>query len=1299
MKQKKTKKWKGIGAYKYILLGVFVLFMSVGFIAKMGNDSEAAATLDILPEESTTSITGSDYEMTTNRMQLRFISSGEVYDDPNKFKIEWSSSEKDIADIDEGQGTSKVMLKAKTPGETVITVTIKDAVSSQTAVIAAATCKIKVKFSIDRSTSSNYMKVSQEDKLRSLILFAHDTDIQKVKSELNLSLGDASKADWKSSKSEVVKIVKEGGKVYAQAVGAGNAVITAHYTIDTMDYSDTLNVYVMPSITDDPTDTDFTHQLKDAKMVSNNDFIYIDADFSESTENINNKIVWVIKNENQTEVLADSLGKTSEDVSLVPVSTEKNALRVEGKAGHYYVEFYAKGTYESEEKNITKVTGNGSDFVSKATNMIICANYATDFIKTVQVGDSYDIAKAFNMKTEDFLKYFDVTISITGSVATNYATYLNGVLDALKKGTVDVSVKAKSSYLAEVKELAIDGFSFDSLGNPPELKFKFEILDGISLNYTAVTIAEGATLQLIASTTSYDGTLKWESNNKNYVTVSENGLIKGVKKTDQDVIVTASLIMSDGTVKKATCIVKVEATISKIELEDKEVTIALNEKKTIEAKITPNVSTAPVEWLISDSDIVEINPTADNKSVTITGKKAGKVVLMAVNKDNFIAASCTITVVSPITSLTLSKESATIKLNNEVMRLKANYEPSDATSTDLIWQSSNESVATVDENGLVTLKSAGFTLISVKPKYNPNLLQAQCELTVIASATSISLNKSTLTLEAGAKETLELKLDPTIAQSKVTWTSMNTSVATVSNSGVVTGVGAGTTYIIVTTEEGLIAKCTVTVTQKASGIKLSTYNLLVSVGSSVTVTATPNPTTSTETKFTWTSKDASIASVTNDGVVTGVSAGQTIILVKTKGGSVEYLYVTVQDQVKGMTLNYTTRTVTKGNTITLKPVFTPANATNKNVTWTSSDSKVATISKTGKVKGIKGGAAIITCVSEDGGYVATCLIKVVEPITSLKLNKTSATIGVGKTVKLKATLKTTSATNPKLRWTTSNKKVATVSSSGTVKGKKVGSCTIKVTTTDGSKKTATCKIKVIHPVTKISLNKRVITIVKGHSTTVKATVKPSNATTKSVSWSSSDKNVAVVFGGKITGMNAGTATIRAKAKDNSKKSAVCYVTVIEEVPISSIVLSASDLTMVKGQTQKLTYSLVPSNHTDKIKFDSDNKAVATVSSSGKVTAKRAGIANVTIITSGGKQATVKITVIGLNKTSMTMEQYDTETLYVDGATTGVTWFSSAPSVATVVNGTVVARKPGTAYIYAKINGISLACRVTVTKIK
>lgn len=1297
MKQRKKKKWKGTGSYRYILLGMFVLFVAAGFMAKMGNGSKAAATIDILPEELTTSITGSSYDMTTNKMQLKFASSANIYDDP-KYKIEWVSTDTNIAVIDSGQNKPQVMLKAIAPGEVVINVNVTDATGNSSAVVASASCRIKVKFSIDRSTSTNYMNVSNEDKQRSLILLAHDTDSGKIKSELKLSLGDASAATWKSSKTEVVNIVKDGGKVYAQAVGAGNATITAHYTIDTMDYSDTINVYVMPSITDDPT-KDYVRQLKNAKMVNNKDFIYVDADFSEGTEPITSKIDWVIKDETQTKVLADSLGTTSEDVALVPVSSDKNALRVDGKAGRYYIEFYAKGTYESEEKNITKVTGNGSDFVTKATNMIICANYATDFTKTVQVGDSYDIAKAFNMKKEDFLKYFDVVTSVTGSVATNYATYLEGVLDAKKKGTVEVTVKVKGGYEEQVKELGQPGFSFTGLGTPPAMNFKLEILDGISLNYTAVTIAEGATLQLMASTTSYDGTLKWETSDKNYVTVSENGLIKGVKKTDNDVTITASLIMTDGTVKKATCIVKVEATITDIKLEEKDITIALNDKKTIEAKFTPNVSTAPIKWLVSDSEILEINPTADNKSVTITGKKAGKVVLMAVNEDNFIAASCTVTVVSPITSLTLSKTNATVKLNNEVMRLKATYEPSDATNTDLVWQSSNESVATVDENGLVTLKSAGFTLISVKPKYNPNLIQAQCELTVIASATGLSLNKSTLTLEAGTKETLELKLNPTIAQSKITWTAMDTSVATVSSSGVVTGVAPGTTYIIVTTEEGLIAKCRVTVTQKASGIKLSTYNLLVSVGSSVTVTATPNPTTSTETKFTWTSKDASIASVNNDGVVTGVSAGSTIILVKTKGGSVEYLYVTVQDQVKGMTLNHTTRTVTKGNTVTLKPVFTPSNASNKNVTWTSSDTKIATVSKNGKVKGIKGGSAIVTCVSEDGGYMATCLIKVVEPITSLKLNKKSATIGVGKTVKLKATLKTTSATNPKLRWTTSNKKVATVSSNGTVKGKKVGSCTIKVTTTDGSKKTAICKIKVIHPVTSISLNKRVITIIKGKSAKVKATVKPKNATTKSVTWSSSDKNVAVVFGGKITGMNAGTATIRAKAKDNSKKSAVCYVTVIDEIPVSSIVLSASDLTMVKGQKQKLTYSIVPSNHTDKIKFDSDNKAVATVSSSGKVTAKRAGTANITIITSSGKQATVKVTVIGLNKTSMTMEQYDTETLYVDGATTGIIWFSSAPSVATVVNGTVVARRPGTAYIYAKINGISLACRVNVTKIK
>ena len=293
-----------------------------------------------------------------------------------------------------------------------------------------------------------------------------------------------------------------------------------------------------------------------------------------------------------------------------------------------------------------------------------------------------------------------------------------------------------------------------------------------------------------------------------------------------------------------------------------------------------------------------------------------------------------------------------------------------------------------------------------------------------------------------------------------------------------------------------------------------------------------------------------------------------------------------------------------------------------------------------------------------------------------------------------------SATNPKLKWTTSNKDIVKVNQKGKIKAKKVGTATITVKVTDGSNKKVTCKVRVVQGVTSVTLNKRVTNIIVGHTEKLKATIKPTNATIKSLKWTSEDPEIAVVEGGEVLALKEGSTKITATAKDGSGKSATCYVSVSEEVPATSIILSVKNLTLVKGQSQKVGYSIVPHNHTDKVYFDSDNRAVATVNSDGKVYARRAGTASITMITTSGKQATVNVVVIGLNKTKVTMEQYDTEVLYVDGATSGITWFTSNPSVATVDRtGKITARKAGTCTVYAKVNGINLACTVIVRNIK
>ena len=175
--------------------------------------------------------------------------------------------------------------------------------------------------------------------------------------------------------------------------------------------------------------------------------------------------------------------------------------------------------------------------------------------------------------------------------------------------------------------------------------------------------------------------------------------------------------------------------------------------------------------------------------------------------------------------------------------------------------------------------------------------------------------------------------------------------------------------------------------------------------------------------------------------------------------------------------------------------------------------------------------------------------------------------------------------------------------------------------------------------------------------------------------------------------------ITATSKDYKKKKASCWVTVSENVPVTSFTVADSSLTVAKGKSVQSGISTNPANSTNSVKYWSDNKKVATVSSRGKITTHAVGQATIYARASNGVEAFVDVTVVDLNRKAVTIRQYDTEQLNVMNITTGVTWYSANPDIAKVSDsGLVTGRKAGTTTIYAVIDSVKLGCKVTVKKI-
>ena len=346
----------------------------------------------------------------------------------------------------------------------------------------------------------------------------------------------------------------------------------------------------------------------------------------------------------------------------------------------------------------------------------------------------------------------------------------------------------------------------------------------------------------------------------------------------------------------------------------------------------------------------------------------------------------------------------------------------------------------------------------------------------IASEAEVEVEKTIL---------LEVGVYPTNATNKkVTYKSSDETIATVEASSegvIVKGIKEGTATITVTSEDGgKIATCTVTVKAKAYTINLDNQGATTAGTTKVYV----KPGDGVYSDSACTNKISKITPPKKTGYkfkgyYDNATNGEKYDLIDENGNfindnSIYSIYNIARDcslyakweegsvSVTGVTLDKTTMEVEVNEIKTLKSTVTPENATNKNVTYSSSDKTIAIVDEYGNVTGIKAGTATITVTTEDGNKTATCTVTVKASniaVTGIELDKTAAEINIDKTITLTATIKPNNATNKNVTWKSSDETIATVDANGIVTGIKEGTATITATTEDGNK-TATCAVTV-----------------------------------------------------------------------------------------------------------------------------------------------------------------------------------------------------------------------------------------------
>ena len=511
-----------------------------------------------------------------------------------------------------------------------------------------------------------------------------------------------------------------------------------------------------------------------------------------------------------------------------------------------------------------------------------------------------------------------------------------------------------------------------------------------------------------------------------------------------------------------------------------------------------------------------------------------------------------------------------------------------------VFKSSDSNIVSVDEYGMVKALSDGKTQVNVRFKNSP--FSEKIDIKV----SDVEVENIDIENEIDISENETIKLQPVInneekISANINYKIADESIAKVDNFGNVTGLKEGTTTIELESSNGKTQTIEVTIKGKdnkeentgsndkvlADSISISPDNTSIYVGDIIYLKAILTPSNTTEKKITWTTSDNNIASVDSNGKVTGKKEGSVVINAKTSNGKTNKSIIIVRKKTIDVTSIRITNpdvTLNKSSSIKLNYEILPSNATNKSVTWSSSNTSVATVDSSGKVTGKNEGVSTIS-IKSSNNKTYSIKVNVVVPkvkVTSVSLNKTSASIYINGTEKLTETISPTNATNKSVTWTSSNSSIVSVDSNGNIKGIKEGTATITVKTNDENK-IATCNVTVKAndaKVSGVSLNKTSTVLDVSDTESLVATISPSNASNKSVTWSSSNTNiVSVDSNGKITAKKTGTATITVKTNDGNK-TATCKVTVTE-AKLYFMNLGPSDSIII---TSKGKYAIVDASN-------------------------------------------------------------------------------------------------------------------------
>ncbi|MDQ0359926.1 Ig-like domain-containing protein [Breznakia pachnodae] len=951
---------------------------------------------------------------------------------------------------------------------------------------------------------------------------------------------------------------------------------------------------------------------------------------------------------------------------------------------------------------------------------------------SLNVGEEYRI--------KDYL-YQDVDYSSDEDKVATVDSYGNITANSVGKATITVSKEVWVGFglIGQFESKPIKYFNVNVEDNTP--------VEGIFINneenLKTIYVGEEKTVNaVITPAGAINKGITYSSSKPNIATIDSFGTLEGITEGTTIITVTSQGENEYGKHERDSITVTVKPKITPVtgiylDKKDKDITMYVKDTHRVNPIVEPDDATnKKVSYTSDNKDVATVD---ENGKITATGKGTATITVTSQGeneKGKKETASIAVTVkpkIIPVTGICLDKKDKDITMYvKDTHQVNPIVEPEKATNKKVSYTSDKEDVATVDENGKITATGKGTATITVTSQgENEKGEQETASIAVTVKqkyipVSYIELDKPFINMHIKGTDNMKAKVKPLDATNQnIIYTSFNTNAATVDENGNITATGVGMAIITATSERNNkfgtpeIAVLTVIVTPKytsVSNVDIQEKSFSMMVKDTKQISTKIYPKNATNKGVIYSSSDEKTLTVNNRGEITAKAGGTATVTATSKDnyGSCtpksDSIEVTVIQPVTGVEVQEKPISLMVGNTHQITTNVSPSDATNKDLSYKSSNEKILTVDKNGLITAKGKGIAVVSVESKDSSRQRSSIsdqvvVAVIQPVKGIKLDETETTIEVGDSYQIPASIEPTDATYQRLTYKSGDKTIAEVDKNGKITAKGVGNTYIKITSSgtakDGKKVSEAFKITVkekYKPVTDIDLDEAIVPLSLEESYTIDAQVIPGSATEQGLIYKSSDENVLTVNEAGIVDVNstgAAFVTVTSEGNNEEGKQEVDSLLFVINEPVTGIEMDQDSTVLNPEDKYQIKAKITPDNATRQgVTYTSDNEAVATVNETGEVIAVEPGFATITITSNGHDEngkvveknfglivADIEINTDDMNLTTGETFQLDAKFTPEDVMNSNVVYGSSDSNVVSVnESGEVKALKEGTATI-------------------